>query len=731
MLRSKKYSYIYSSGKNGRNPIDFFETALPESLNLDFGLGYFSSASFNVLATGFAHFISNGGTMRMFINPYITSDDSKIIQKSNSISEIEENFILSFSELKENFSKRDQHFFNCIAFLIKEKRIQIKFVIPNTGGLAHTKFGILTDIQGDKIAFTGSLNFTAYALLKNIETIDCFCSWSSIESKERVALCESDFEDIWNGKNDIVKVFDAQKFTSLIANEYNPGNDINDLIEKEDLLLKDSKFTPTHELPHFPNCYPSGPREYQQEAYKCWQKDNKKGIFAMATGTGKTVTALNCMLQECNEDYRQTNSIHYKTLILVPTLVLVEQWEDDVKNFGFDKVYIVCSSNDSWKKDLVTIKNDMKFGRDHNFVIISTYLSFISEDFQQILNSINHNLLLIADEVHNIGSKSVLKVFKTLSFEKMIALSATPERYYDDEGTAEISRLFFSKPPYTYSISLAKAIENNFLVRYAYYPKIVNLDQQEMDEYISITKSLCKYINQEGDGFTNELKAKKLLMLRKRIIHKANGKISALKEIIQELGPNKTKYCFVYVPEGSEITDENNKNDDDDSVRLINKMVNAIKEVNSSIRCNTYIGKKNKHERKAILNSFEQGKIDVLLAMKCLDEGVDVPRAEYGIFCSSTGNPRQYIQRRGRLLRKHEAKTFATIYDMIVVPIFCAKSSKEYKVEKNIVLQELRRVAHFAALSDNIMYSINTLNDIANHYEINLSKMMMDIKNNN
>ena len=740
MLQDKDFKYRYSTGRKDI-PIDFCELALSNSIKLDLGLGYFSSACFNVLSVGFAHFISNGGNMRLYINQYLTEDDYNLL-KNNETIDFEEYILQSFYSLRTTLSKRDEHFFKCLSFLIQNKRIDIKIVVPKDGGLAHEKFGIFTDENNDKVAFTGSMNLTAAALVKNIETIECTCSWKSEDSRERIDASEQDFSEIWTGTNDSVSVFPAKKFCQEIVKTYPKVNSDELLLQEKEIIKKlshkltdETEFVPTKRIirePHFPDKYPDGARPYQIQAYDAWVKNGKQGIFAMATGTGKTITSLNCALQEYQIDKV------YQLLILVPTIALVEQWIDEIGLFDFkNNIIEVYSENPQWRRQLVSLKNKIQRGSNESFVIVSTYQSFTNDDFQQILPKLPDTMLLIADEAHNIGSENVRAAFRKMKIKKRIALSATPNRIYDQEGTAELENFFNDKPPYVYSFPMSQAIKEGRLMEYCYYPKMVYLNEPEMEKYADYTQKLMNLFDSETGKFKNEDEATKLLMLRKQVLHKAEDKIRALKEIVSEIGQENLKYCFVFAPEGK--INENDKNDakrhseSDNSVEevdvILNKMLYTIIELFPEIRCNTYTGTNNKKQRSAILSGFENGDIDVLLAMKCLDEGIDVPRAEYGIFASSTGNPRQFIQRRGRLLRKHPDKTFAYTYDMIVVPNFQSLhySKDFFKIEKSLVRGELARVAYFADLATNTHSAKEELQGLVDYYELNLSELILSI----
>ncbi|MBK7107516.1 MAG: hypothetical protein IPH62_19790 [Ignavibacteriae bacterium] len=261
-----------------------------------------------------------------------------------------------------------------------------------------------------------------------------------------------------------------------------------------------------------------------------------------------------------------------------------------------------------------------------------------------------------------------------------------------------------------------------------------------MKKYADISFQLLRLFDKSTGTYKDENKANKLKMDRKRILHKADDKMRIFKDIIKEIGSDKLKYCFVYVPEGNKVSDSDealiySKSDFDIvqeryTERILKKMLDLTKEIFPKTTCNTYTGKNNKSERKTILQGFENGQINVLFAMKCLDEGVDVPRAEYGIFASSTGNPRQFIQRRGRLLRKHKEKTFAHIYDMVVVPNFQSPYySKEFwHMERSLVKGELNRVAYFANLAtNNYTGALQSLDEVARFYDLILSELILSI----
>jgi len=317
----------------------------------------------------------------------------------------------------------------------------------------------------------------------------------------------------------------------------------------------------------------------------------------------------------------------------------------------------------------------------------------------------------------------VLEVLPSSLFDKRIGLSATPKRIYDGEGTEAMNEFFSDQPPYIYSFSMEEAIAKGILCQYDYYPHLVELSEAELDEYKEITKKLIKFFDTETSSFKDADMATQLLMKRKRIIHKAENKISTFKAIAKDEFKKRgnLKYTFVYVPEGV----DNNSIDDEKMIQQYNQ---AVMQTNNQIRVSSFTGESD--DRSFVLNAFEKGQIDVLTAMKCLDEGVDIPRAELAIFCSSTGNPRQFIQRRGRILRQHIDKKNAVIHDLVVIPKMDSNDiqNDSYNMERSQVENELRRVADFAFMARNQYEAIESVNKICTYYDLNLFSINENLK---
>lgn len=729
---------IYSSGTK-ESPIQFYLEALSNSTSFDLLLGYFSSAAINVVALGFAKFVSSGGKMRLVINDVLSEQDKNAIISAQSIDLANPPIDFSnISQLKRVLNDYGRHFFECLSWLIAKERIDIKIIRPKTGnGIAHYKTGIFKDEHNNRVGFTGSCNFTANGFLSNLEDVTSFLSWDNGNSIDWIEAKANHFDNIFTGNADFIEYVDAGNVKVAIREEFGNGTtDISELLIKEHELLKRKKEEfDKPELkkviqkveehiekiilePKFP--YSEGPREYQLEAYSKWRDNGKKGIFAMATGTGKTLTSLNCLLKE----YKEYGT--YKAVIVVPTIALVTQWAKECKAFNFRNV-ITVSSKEPWPADIALL-NTAQHWIDTSFVVIVTYASFYRQNFQNHFKELPNNTLLIADEVHNMGAPKLLRLLKTIHLQKRIGLSATPDRAYDQVGNGAIENFFNDKPPFVYSYSMEQAINKGWLCKYKYYPHVVYLTSIELDEYAKISKELMNYFDVKTKKYKECPQVEALLQSRKRIIHKASAKKGIFNRILKEefLRRGHLKYTLIYVPEGIEAdyvnetdyTRSDELSESEDDISLIREYTQAVREADKSILVRQYTAKTPNREQ--IIDEFKRGDTHVLTSMKCLDEGVDVPRSELAIFCASTGNPRQFIQRRGRVLRLHEDKKFAVIHDLVVVPDIENDGGTSFEMERNLVKKELERVVNFAFLAMNKMETFEVLSEVLEKYNINL-----------
>jgi superfamily II DNA or RNA helicase len=745
MLNKVKWSKNrdYTTGGDDE-PLQFYLDALCNSKNFDLLLGYFSSTAINLLSLGFANFIYSGGKMRAVINHILSEEDRAAIANGHNKDTISNVYDLKdIKGLHQSLDEYSKHFFECFAWLIRNDKIEIKIIKPKGGrGISHYKSGVFSDGE-NSISYKSSCNFTYYGFVENLEELECRLSWDDERSKVSVINQSNTFEEIFSENSKNVEYLNIEDIKTEIKDEFGNKN-IKELLFQEKGLLnkkamifnnpkfknsinfaveKIEEFERKESLPKFP--FKQGPRDYQQEAYLEWVKNDRKGLFAMATGTGKTITSLNCVLNDFNINN------YYKYIVLVPTTALAKQWIDESKKkFNFQDTVVCCSINSKWKDELKSIGKNLVFQRDCNYSIITTYATFKGLNFQTIFKDYFSNdfekITIIADEAHTMGSPGFLKVLPTY-LNKRIGLSATPERQFDDVGNANLNTYFsVSQEKYTFEYNMKTAIENKILCKYYYYPKIVSLEQSEQEAYLKISKELSKFIDHKTGKYRESDYVNNLLIRRKSIIHKASQKVNELISIISEIGKENFKNAFIYVPEGAEVdyseNDEAMFNLESDNDKLINQYISVLYD-RFQLRMAKFTGETKNRDQ--IFEQFKSEKIDALLAMKCLDEGVDIPQTKYAIFCSSTGNPRQYVQRRGRVLRNFEGKDSAIIYDLIVKPTIDHTNTdkKLSKIEKNIFITELKRLVNFSVLSENKDTCLKNLESMCYDLDIDIYEL--------
>jgi superfamily II DNA or RNA helicase len=746
------------------DPVLFYRDVFSEAVKADFHLGYFSTNAIINIASSFASFIKKGGVVRFITNQYLNSKDIGLLAEFD----LEQSNLLKVKEtyqdaekLSNTFKSVSQHFFNCLKYLIDEKKLQIIPVVckKDTGKsheeMSHYKIAFFYDNDDNWIYSSGSSNFSFGGLVRNGEKIDVKRNWinylrtnNEIDNKykeneeKRTLRDQKRIDDIINNQEDEFQKISKEKLIEVISkrgkskdldqlawDEREIQNEIKKLYKsgRKDLYKEYNEAQEVEFVPYYPkdnNNVSYTPHDYQVEAYENWvsPSNNMSGLFAMATGTGKTWTSLYCALRIYEKEHK------FRLLILVPTITLVDQWIEALEQFNYSNITSV-SSKQSWESNLDKINNEAMIDDEYSYCIVSTYASFNLPRFQSRVKNLPEDTLFIADEAHNIGSPSSLKLLP-VRFNRRIGLSATPERHGDEDGTYMIKDFFNSIKKYTFEYSLEEAIKNNFLCQYEYYPKKVCLTEEESKEYKKYSATIAGIKNNNKNANVNHL-----LMKRRRIVWKAKNKVIQFENVIKELQLKENwnnKYLFVYTPEGYIDVEKYDDIIDSEELSMIHHEIDLFGGVLSKYGVTPwkrFVGGTSKKERDGIINGFKNGDIPAILSMKCLDEGVDIPRTEFGIFCSSTNNPRQFIQRRGRLLRvdKTGEKKYAIIYDLIVVNTdstlggVCDDISIS---ERKIVESELRRAYEFASSAKNERFAVDEIRKIAKENKINIKDII-------
>ncbi|WP_353929591.1 DNA phosphorothioation system restriction enzyme [Okeanomitos corallinicola TIOX110] len=427
-------------------------------------------------------------------------------------------------------------------------------------------------------------------------------------------------------------------------------------------------------------------RGYQRQAITSWFANHGRGTLKMATGSGKTITGLAIA-------YELHKQIGLQVLLVVcPYQHLVSQWGRECEKFNLQPI-LAFENLRTWQSQLSTQLYNLR-SRSQNFVtVITTNSTLISEGLQSQLKYLPPKTLIIGDEAHNLGAPR-LEESLPRNVGLRLALSATPERYFDDGGTQSLFDYFGDvlQPEF----SLQDAINQGALVHYLYYPVLVELTEIESINYLKLTKRIGRSLQyrERSDGDVGDLEdnedIKSLLIKRARLIGTAENKLTALKELMQTR--RDTSHTLFYCSDGSQESGHRS------SLRQL-KEVARILGVELGYKVSTYTAHTSLQEREILRQQFENGELQGLVAIRCLDEGVDIPAIKTAVILSSSGNPRQFIQRRGRVLRPHPGKERATIFDMIVLPPDLDREAIE--VERNLLKKELKRFVEFADLADN------------------------------
>jgi len=662
---------------------DFFIPVLRIAKSYRRVSAYYSSTSLKLIAEGLASMISNDGDMKLLVSYLVSEEDFDAVLSAKKRPEEILNSINIDNETKLQELMVDENV-RALGYLIAAGRLDIKFVICRSKGLFHLKFGIFTDSIGDKISFSGSINETYEGLTDNIEEFKVFRSWVPDERK----YLESDsdyFDKFWNGrikKKDYLVVEMPEKIRNTITKAYR---------ESEKHIRKSIK-----PLPPLWN--------HQQTAVDKWIENNHSGIIEMATGTGKTIVAISCIKEMARN--------HQDNLLIVigcPTQILVSQWADNLKNYASDLDLIIVSEQ---TKD--SIYRPVVNSNEAHQIIIGAYASLSKGWFTDvIIPKYKGKIMFIADEAHWLGAKKLSKALSA-DYGYRLGLTATPIRYFDIEGTDRLLNYFKhdNKKDVIFKYTLKQAIRDDWLCPYNYHMFFAYLDKDETEEYLKLTK---KYAKSFFIGKNRQLDDEHLTVIlaeRAKIVKKSSDKVNKIREILQKLkDENKLSSLLIYF-------------EDDDH---ISNYLDMMDEFNIEYR--RIDGDTKDKDRELILNDLSENKIDCVIAMKVLDEGVDVKKLSRAILVSSSGNPKQFIQRRGRILRKAPGKKIADIYDVCVLADTKNQRDKKFnEIEEKIMTGEFKRLAIFSMSAHNKADCYKELEKISKDLNIDIFSIINDVR---
>ena len=648
---------------------DFYIPLLSRAEKYRRGVGYFTTNWVRSAARGVAELADNGGKAEWITSPILEKDDWEALKKGDRAKTDEvlrRSLDETISDLRYDLEYETR---NAVAWMIADGLLEIKLAVPShkLSGDFHDKFGVFYDGKGNRVAFHGSQNDSEQAL-RNYEAYTIDCDWISDRDLQGVNKQEQRFEDLWEDRDENVDVFT-----------------VPESVEKDIAELRDNGNRP-YELPV--GVETPEPditlREYQREAVDAWFDNGNRGLFRMATGTGKTFTALAAL-----DEYVEKVDEPLLCVITVPQKHLARQWAEEMEIFGLDQPkFVYYSANPDWKSELSRSISNLALGIKDYECIITTHQTFSGEHFREKVKQLSRDAILIGDEAHGLGSEKRREGLLD-TYNARIGLSATPQRYYDEEGTNHLLDYFGGV---TYEYSLEDAIPT-FLTPYHYHPVIVEMDEDELEEYRDMTRSVAAA---HADDDVDEEVTNILRSQRSDIIKEAINKYDELRRILRGLGD--VEHLLVYT--------------NHEQIDTVGEILNEF-----GVMHHRFTHEESDELRDELLTRFGDGEYEALVAMRCLDEGVDVPATRTAVLMANTGNPMQFVQRRGRVLRQAPEKDFAVIYDLLVVPTLDPDDDIAAS-EKYILEKELRRFEEFAETAENEYEARNGIEDVRIAYGI-------------
>ncbi len=668
---------------------DLYERCLPLSVRFDRAVGFFACSVFASCPDGFRHFFEQNGVMRVVCSPILDRRDidSLVTGYRDRPTLIRQSRLDVLKSDGHSIGSQTGEF---VSWLVATGRLEVRIAIrkaPHGSGLYHEKLGLFIDDEKEAVAFAGSANESRSGLEQNFESVDVFRSWEPSE-RRRVEQKISHFEALWFNETDGLEVYPFPKAARL------------GLLQARGEAESATVRTPDGEAPVDGSPTSVGPiagidetlsiptdiklRLHQKDAVRKWFDSDGMGILEMATGAGKTIAALAIAA-------KLYESVGGPLLIVIvcPYIHLAVQWVEVAELFGLEPV--VCAiSQQRWYESVSTRLFNLASGKRQLASVVVSNATFASDAFQNLLQRAPARTVILADEVHNLGAQNLRRLLpKNVRYR--VGLSATWKRARDPDGTAAI-RDYFGPPVAQYT--LAQALDDGVLCPYRYNPVLVQLEDDEFNDYLELTERIARLYQMEEDSEESPI-LQALLIKRARLLATASQKIPTLIRLLSSR--NDTSHNLIYCGDGSVESDV-----DAGIERQIEAVTRAVgHELDMSVA--KYIADTPLTTRHEIRRRFASGKMQCLVAIRCLDEGVDIPETRCAFILASSTNPRQFIQRRGRILRRARDKDFAEIFDFIVEPPpdVLDKVSPYYQITRRLFRRELYRIVEFAKLAIN------------------------------
>lgn len=682
---SEKLKKLKDRYQNGKDNIgrDLVGVCLSECSLYRRGTGFFSGSALKAYAAGIDHVLKDGVKIEILCSPVI--QDKKLIsilrenstpeKRQKTIQDVADQVALSAVGFGMDQARGDYRSI-LLSYLIASGQLELRFAIPknyewpeepaNDQNIYHVKNGYFKFEDDEFVAFDGSFNESDSGHQHHIDRTMVFRSWIQ-EDKARGLSVIADVDDDWESKNEFIEVFKLSEKALKLIKTGAP--------EKRPL--------PPRKEPPKPITNPSPPgtenlRWYQKEALESWQKNKFRGILEMATGTGKTKTAI-AALKAFKGKYPGGLAV-----VTVPYQNLAEQWVNEIESTGLRTMRIYESFN-NWSGRLTNLLQEAQLVVNELPVLVIVEKTFNSEKFQEILSlakvSKEKNHLIIIDECHHFNREDILNLVPDF-FAYRLGLSATP---YDQFSKHHLD-LYFEK--IVFKFTLADAINNGFLTKYSYKFFPVYLNDEETIAYNELTQKIVSIAG--GDEIFDPHiwpMVRPFLSQRSKIVAGCADKFKVLINHLQGVPP--IPFSLFYCGTSNMDID-----DGEGTLRQIEALTRVLHDLGWSTSRVTADEPLEMRER--IINMLKGREIDAILSIKVLDEGIDIPACRNAYLLASQASDRQGIQRRGRVLRLSEGKDRAELYDFLVVG-----GSGNSKSMSSLAKKELRRAYNFSKDSIN------------------------------
>lgn len=650
-----KLSYISCGEENIAK--SFLVPALKHTKRYRRSVGFFSSGVFGPIIDGIVALSRNGGKIELIASPQLSDEDIKAIDLGYQKREEIINAAFSRDFMKE-LDTLDDAKLQLLATLIANGTLDIKIAVTESAGIYHDKLGILEDFEGNIVVFYGSANASLSGYQNNYEKIRVVKSWIDTEA-DSINDEIKEFQSLWDGTNPFVKTYSYK--ASAKSN-----------ILKIINIRKSTQVKNVGALIKL--------RDYQEDAIKAWVNNNYHGFYVMATGTGKTWTAI----------YSAKRLLEKQPAMIVicaPYKHLVKQWADDVeKTFPNAKLIMVSSENPSWEAQITQEIIRKQYNPNVQIIIISTIASFRTEKFTNVLNKSDEKKLLIVDEAHRFTDLS--EEIKAI-FQYMLGLSATPFSGTSAKKGLELMEWFGGQ---VYSLPIENALERGFLVPYNYFPIYVYATDEEERKFKFHTQRILSCF--KNNKCINPDLLVKSLRNRLRVISMAEEKNIRINEIIDRI--DEKDHVVVYCGDGKLFDADSGK-----ELRHIQSVKKVLTQ--HGYKASQFTATESMVERMELVDAFNKREISALAAIRCLDEGINIPSIKSALILSSNDDYREFVQRRGRILRTYNGKEFANIYDVIVLPNY------DMQGWAKIELRRFREYAHLALNWSQLEDELNNL----------------------